>query len=140
MGSAPAASRAPTPNAGVGAADLRTRQRNKFGDVLPLFCLFSRRRDENQEEAEHGVASPVTLPDAGSTPAASTIDVYHREKNPRKTGVFRFQKSRPYTTVHFGCRTQTRTISKPAHPRNDAPAGMTDDGDGAVGKASKLTK
>src|SRR6266496_5157511 len=72
MGSAPAASRAPTPNAGVGAADLRTRQRNKFGDVLPLFCLFSRRPGENQEEAEHGVASPVTLPDAGSTPAAST--------------------------------------------------------------------
>jgi hypothetical protein len=44
-----------------------------YGVALALFCLFLRRRGENQEEAEHGVASPVTLPDAGSTPAASTI-------------------------------------------------------------------
>src|SRR5262249_42418807 len=51
---------------------------NQFGDALPSFCLFLRRRGENSEEAEHGVGSPVTLPDAGSTPAASTKFIFWR--------------------------------------------------------------
>src|ERR1700686_3375835 len=72
MGSAPAAPRTPTPNAGVAVPVPRTERRNQFGVVSPPFCLFSRRRDETLEEAEHGVAFPVTSPDAGSTPAAST--------------------------------------------------------------------
>jgi hypothetical protein len=37
------------------------------------FCLFPRRQGENQEEAEHGVASPAALPDAGSTPASTNL-------------------------------------------------------------------
>jgi hypothetical protein len=74
--------------AGVAGPDPWTDRRNTFGVVRPLFCLFMRRPNENQEEAEHGVAFPVTLPDAGSTPAVSTNLTNRRERNPGKPVVF----------------------------------------------------